>query len=176
MQCNEAYIGCQLNFVILGLKMKLIVLISTLCFAASAYAVPGCIGIVAETEDGQLRLEPTAKLKQRLILIQNIAETKVWIALQPTEGEQTVSTGLNTQLDKANAAVLVEANQELMLACVQIKPGSEAYIDCSTAVKLCVFDKVDFGKLTPSTYWIAENAALDKALIMINTNGIRING
>ena len=147
--------------------MKYFLLLISFLFISIAHAVPGCIGVVAETKEGRLPINATGDDKQRLILIENVSDAKLWVSLSPDA---------HTQIDIGNAAVIAQANNDVQLACVMIKPGSEAYVDCQGVVKACVFDNVDFGGNPEGTYWVAEDTRLDRVLITINTHGIRIDG
>lgn len=126
----------------------------------------GCIGLAAKIEQGRWLIAERKAQYPRLLLLQNKSKNGVWLRL---------GDSLSTQTDAGNNAILLQDNQALSLACVEIKPGSEQYVSCDLVLSVCAFNDVKPNKALSADQWITENSKLTDAMIYINAYGIELN-
>lgn len=148
------------------------VLISLCCLVSAAVSAQatlpsGCQPIVVQGEAVSIKAN-----KAKLIFINNLAKTDLWIT-HPVD-EPSASAGWTTRLQSGNWSALTVNKGPFVLNCIESKPGHEQQIPCEGAITVCQWNKMKMPASAQSTFWVAEDKTLAELITAVGGRGFVI--
>ena len=130
----------------------------------------GCVAITSLAR--QILFKSESNDSQVLYLIHNQSPHELWLT-HPVKNP-SASAGWSSQLKVSQWSAITVAEPEFALSCVEVKPGSEQYVDCADVVVACEYSDAKFSSSAKGGYWVAENKTLAALLSAIPGRGIQL--
>lgn len=131
----------------------------------------GCTNTGFNLDNNTLNLTSTGQPRQRVYLINNVADYIVVI------NKVTNRTGMNagwvTRLDAGNWSALAMDGDDTSFNCMARRevPPSMGYVSCAEALKVCMVAPAQ-GNTNGGSYWIAENQDLSTVMQKMKEKGL----
>ena len=150
--------------------MRYILLLGLGILSSSLLAEPvmpnHCVSVPLGKDSSVLKAK-----KSSLFMIYNRSKHDLWLT-HPVDN-QGASAGWTSQLASQKWSALAVSG-DFAINCVESYPGHEQEINCSEAIEVCQYQKVNFPEDAEGSFWAGENMSKEKLISHLEKRGFKL--
>lgn len=113
----------------------------------------------------------TQPASAQLYFLKNVSKKSLWLD-HPTK-RAAASAGWSSYLRPGQWSAIVMDKKDFALSCAVIAPGQVEYLDCATAIAVCIPQHLVVTSMRKGTYWFVEDKSWEELLKGVAKRGVK---